>query len=82
MVKERPHEVYQICTLSPMEQQAKMWELNQQCSAKRAPKVKTDATRQPAPLPESGNINKPYAELSYMEKQAVADQKLRDSWRK
>ena len=69
-ILERPHEIYQICQLSPMEQQAKMWELNQECAKKRAPKVETSATTQPAPLIEGGNFNKPYTEMSYEEKKA------------
>lgn len=75
-ILERPHEIYQICQLSPMEQQAKMWEMNQECAKKRAPKVQTSATPQPAPLKEGGNFVKPYAEMSYEEKKAAKRREL------
>jgi len=73
-VKERPHEIYRICHLSPMEQQAKMWELNQEFAKKRAPKVLTKAKPQPTPLSDAGNVNKSYADMSYLEKKALLQQ--------
>jgi hypothetical protein len=70
-IKDRPHEIYQICQLSPMEQQAKMWELNKECAKKRAPKVQTSATPQPAPLKEGGDLSKSYTDMSYEEIKAA-----------
>lgn len=69
-IKERPHEIYRICQLSPMEQQAKMWELNQSVAANKAPKVQTKATPQVPPLADGENVKK-WSEMSYLERKAA-----------
>ena len=79
-IKSRPHEIFKISQLSPVEQQAKMWELNQQCRTNKAPKIKTNATPQPEPLNESGNVNKKVADMTYAERKAIAEQALKNTW--
>lgn len=79
-IKSHPHEIFKICQLSPIEQQAKMWELNQKCRLNKASKIKTNATPQPEPLPESGFVNKKVADMTYAERKAIADQAMRNSW--
>lgn len=79
-IKSQPHEIFKICQLSPIEQQAKMWELNQKCRLNKASKIKTNATPQPAPLSESGFVNKKVADMTYAERKAIADQAMRNSW--
>lgn len=79
-IKSHPYEIFKISQLSPIEQQAKMWELNQQCRTQKASKVKTNATPQPEPLNESGIVNKKVADMTYAERKAIAEQALRNTW--
>lgn len=70
-IKEKPHEMLKISRLSPMAQQQKMWELNQEVLNRKTPKVKSNATPQPAPLASSGGkVNKSYDDMTYSEKKA------------
>lgn len=77
MAKDSPHELYRISQLSPIERQQAMWSLNQKAQNKRAKKVQTQATRQPAPLQTgSGKINKSWADMSYSEKKAARQREI------
>jgi hypothetical protein len=79
MMKEAPHELYQISQINdPIEQQNRMWLMNQKFAQKRSKKVQTRATEQPAPLEANGKINKPWSEMSYLEKKKARENEI---WR-
>lgn len=70
--KENPQKVFEISRLSPMKQAEAMWQLNRDMEVRRQKKIKSNATPQPAPLDEGESaIHKPYAELSWHEKQTI-----------
>ena len=76
MMKESPHELYQISQLEPIDQQNRMWLMKQKFAQKRAKKVQNKATPQPAPLEANGKINKPWADMSYLEKKKAREREI------
>ncbi len=56
-LKEEPTFALQVSRLSPQDQQHRMWQLNQEMATKKAKKVVSKATPQPAAVKAGGNIH-------------------------
>lgn len=67
MTKDAPHELFQIAKLPAHEQQHRMWLMNEKFKSQKAEKLKTKATKQAAPLNNTGEVSKPENGLSLEE---------------
>lgn len=68
--------VSKISQLSPMEQQARIWDFNAERTAKKQPKVESKVTPQPESLKSNGDVNKSSAESSYLKRKREAERQI------
>jgi hypothetical protein len=68
--------VSKISQLSPMEQQARIWDFNAERTVKKQPKVESKITPQPESLKSNGDVNNSSAESSYLKKKREAEHQI------
>jgi hypothetical protein len=74
--KKDPNRVFQISQMPIHQQRYAVWQLNQEMNQNRQKKIKTNATEQPPPLNERGNINKERSEMSYLERKRAEERRI------